>query len=365
MLAGVAAFALIAAVGALRPAARRRHRPARRQRLERLPRDPGLQAEVRRRRGRRPGQGRSAEARPHLRPRHAALARGLSVGQRSGRQGLHRRAGAGAVRRDRRAEPVHALLGGATFLNQSAIQAGKILKAADHRRCRRRLSRRPSPRHGEPSARVSTPTRRPRPPRRRPARSSISFRQQIIQLGDQVRADRPCRALDDPTFVSAVVFDSSRPGEPKPRFSIFWPSAQRGADPDPPEARPDRGRAPRRDRAIRAAVADPAFAIRNADYVVSGVPVVVQGLSDELSGEIFILLAAALIVMTLTLALIFGPPLRLLPLGDRARLGGAHLRPARALRRLVDDGLARGPADPDRARGRLRDPIPGPLHRGP
>ena len=43
-------------------------------------------------------------------------------------------------------------------------------------------------------------------------------------------------------------------------------------------------------------------------------PVVVEGLADELSGEIFVLLAAALVVMALVLALVFGPPLRLLPL---------------------------------------------------
>ena len=48
--------------------------------------------------------------------------------------------------------------------------------------------------------------------------------------------------------------------------------------------------------------------------MVSGVPVVVEGLAEKLSSEIFVLLAAALVVMALTLALVFGPPLRLLPL---------------------------------------------------
>ena len=48
--------------------------------------------------------------------------------------------------------------------------------------------------------------------------------------------------------------------------------------------------------------------------MVSGVPVVVDGLAEKLSSEIVVLLVAALVVMTLTLALIFGPPLRLLPL---------------------------------------------------
>ena len=41
---------------------------------------------------------------------------------------------------------------------------------------------------------------------------------------------------------------------------------------------------------------------------------VVDGLADELSSAIVVLLVAALVVMPLTLALVFGPPARLLPL---------------------------------------------------
>ena len=64
----------------------------------------------------------------------------------------------------------------------------------------------------------------------------------------------------------------------------------------------------------RAAVADPHFKLHGGSYVVSGVPVVVEGLGQELSSQTFILLAVALAVMAITLALVFGPPLRLLPL---------------------------------------------------
>ena len=41
---------------------------------------------------------------------------------------------------------------------------------------------------------------------------------------------------------------------------------------------------------------------------------VVEGLAEKLSSEIFVLLAAALVVMAIVLVLVFGPPLRLLPL---------------------------------------------------
>ena len=57
--------------------------------------------------------------------------------------------------------------------------------------------------------------------------------------------------------------------------------------------------------------------IRDAEYVVSGAPVVVDGLAEKLSSAIGVLLIAALVVMTLTLALVFGPPARLLPLASR------------------------------------------------
>jgi hydrophobe/amphiphile efflux-3 (HAE3) family protein len=208
--------------------------------------------------------------------------------------------------------PVHALLGGATFLNQSAIQAGKILKqqarqvkdqmrqaavAAAHRAQRQGLDADQQTAAAQAAANAIY----------------SNFQQEIVGLGVKYGLSGP-PSLNDPTYVSSVVFDSSRPGQPKPRFSIFWPSGD--AAQILIRLKPDLTEAQRRDaiQSIRAAVADPAFQIRNAQYVVSGVPVVVQGLADELSGEIFILLAAALIVMTLTLALIFGPPVRLLPL---------------------------------------------------
>ena len=140
------------------------------------------------------------------------------------------------------------------------------------------------------------------------------FEQQIIQLSiDYGQSGVP--RLDDPTFVSSVVFDPANPGQPKPRFSIFLPSAD--AAQILVRLKPDLSSSERSEAIdlIRDAVADPAFRLRGAEYVVSGAPVVVEGLSEELTDAILVLLIAALVVMTLTLALIFGPPARLLPLG--------------------------------------------------
>ena len=143
-----------------------------------------------------------------------------------------------------------------------------------------------------------------------------SFQQQIIQLSiDYGQSGLP--RLDDPTFVSSVVFDPANPGQPKPRFSIFWPSAE--AAQILVRLKPDLSTSERSEAIdlIRDAVGDPAFRLHGAEYVVSGAPVVVDGLSEELTDAIVVLLIAALVVMTLTLALVFGPPARLLPLGSR------------------------------------------------
>ena len=51
-----------------------------------------------------------------------------------------------------------------------------------------------------------------------------SFRQDIINLGIKYGQTYLPR-IDDPTYVSAVVFDPARPGEPKPRFSALRISA--------------------------------------------------------------------------------------------------------------------------------------------
>ena len=51
-----------------------------------------------------------------------------------------------------------------------------------------------------------------------------------------------------------------------------------------------------------------------ARYIVTGVPVVAEGLADAVQRSIFVLLGAALLVMAATLALVFRTRLRLLPL---------------------------------------------------
>ena len=78
-------------------------------------------------------------------------------------------------------------------------------------------------------------------------------------------------------------------------------------------------------------------------YVVTGVPVLADDLTDVLAGSTLRLLLVAVAVMALVLALLFRSRLRLLPLAI-ALAGRDRLRRAGAARAAADDGLDRGAA---------------------
>jgi hydrophobe/amphiphile efflux-3 (HAE3) family protein len=122
--------------------------------------------------------------------------------------------------------------------------------------------------------------------------------------------------LDDPDFVSALVFDPSRGATtPKARFAYLFPSSESAAiqvrlKPGLSDAERERATA-----LVRRAVTMPDFALRNADgYTVTGVPVLAEDLSDALIGSVTRLLLVAVVVMALVLALVFRRRLRLVPL---------------------------------------------------
>ncbi|HEX2161484.1 MAG TPA: MMPL family transporter [Thermoleophilaceae bacterium] len=121
-------------------------------------------------------------------------------------------------------------------------------------------------------------------------------------------------AVDSPSFVSALAFeDDGR--TPKAQFSFLLPSddaalIQMRLKPGLTDSE--------RSRAIdlvREAAAEPTLQPeQGARYVVTGVPVVVDGLGDAVRDAIPWLLAAAILVMAATLAVVFRTRLRLLPL---------------------------------------------------
>ncbi len=122
-------------------------------------------------------------------------------------------------------------------------------------------------------------------------------------------------SLDDPQFISRLVFDDRRPaGTPKARFASIFPGAQGALI----QVRLKAGIGERARRAaianIRAATRMPNWRLSAGSYAVTGAPVVVQELSSAISHSILILLLAAVIVMALTLLLVFRARLRLIPL---------------------------------------------------
>jgi hydrophobe/amphiphile efflux-3 (HAE3) family protein len=145
-------------------------------------------------------------------------------------------------------------------------------------------------------------------------------------------------SLSNPEFLAAVVFDLRRSrGTPKARLSYLFPNRRTAQI--AVRLRPDLSVAQQR-RAIeliREAVEDPVprracrfkgqpepcFALHGGRYVISGVPVVVNGVGAALQDALVILLFAALAVMAVTLIAVFHSRLRLLPLA--IALGAAAL----------------------------------------
>ncbi len=136
-------------------------------------------------------------------------------------------------------------------------------------------------------------------------------------------------SIDNEEFVATVVFDLARPrGTPKARLSYLFPNAKSAQIVI--RLKPDLSQSERR-RAIElieAAVAEtkprkacgeegkaaPCFTLDRGSYVVSGAPVVIEGVAQALKDALLILFAIALAVMAVVLFLVFRSRWPLLPL---------------------------------------------------
>lgn len=122
-------------------------------------------------------------------------------------------------------------------------------------------------------------------------------------------------SVDNPDFVARVIFDpQSGSREPKARFNYLFPNSSSALI--QLRMRPELS-AEQRERTIELvgrATQDSRFQLENGRYTISGAPVVLSGLQDELGNAISVLLIAALIVMAAALLLAFSAELRLLPL---------------------------------------------------
>jgi len=137
-------------------------------------------------------------------------------------------------------------------------------------------------------------------------------------------------SIDNEEFVATVVFDLARArGTPKARLAYLFPNSRSAQivvrlQPDLSESERHRAlgliEAAVHDTTPRKACAEegkpaPCFELRGGSYVVSGAPVVVDGLARALKDALLVLLGVALVLMALTLLLVFRSRLRLLPLG--------------------------------------------------
>jgi uncharacterized protein len=123
-------------------------------------------------------------------------------------------------------------------------------------------------------------------------------------------------SLDDPNFVSTLVFDPSKPaGTPKQRFAYLFPSRDAALVSVRMKAGLSEGARTRTIGLIRRAVAMSQWRLAHGEsYLVTGEPVIVADLNDSITRSIELLLVAVLLVMAATLGLIFSGRPRLLPL---------------------------------------------------
>jgi hydrophobe/amphiphile efflux-3 (HAE3) family protein len=122
--------------------------------------------------------------------------------------------------------------------------------------------------------------------------------------------------IDDPQFIPEIVFDQTRGvNQPKARFAYLFPTANSALIQVRLRSSLSAAQQARAIAWIRQAVRMPMFrSAYGGTYTVSGVPVVTDDLASTITGSIAGLLAAALVVMALTLLLVFRSRLRLLPL---------------------------------------------------
>ncbi|MFN8161620.1 MAG: MMPL family transporter [Solirubrobacterales bacterium] len=226
-----------------------------------------------------------------------------------------------------RLRPVEFLSGPATFLNQAVIgidrQLGRRLAIA-RRRARRTAFAVAARARAQGLSRAEAQTLG--------GQAAVAVMQEFQRSLLSAAARYGITSLPkltDRAFVSRVVFDLRQTGgTPKAKLAYLFPD--RNAAEIVIRLRPDLTASERHraigliDRAVhdttpRKACADgrrpaPCFALDGGSYVVSGAPVVVDGLAGILREALLVLFAVAVAVMALTLLAVFRSRMRLLPL---------------------------------------------------
>jgi uncharacterized protein len=213
-----------------------------------------------------------------------------------------------------KAKTVKVVLGPGTFVNEAAEQIDEQLssetKQAEAQAAEaQRVVTRAALTHGHTAAEARALGKQA---------SSITmdrFREGVATLALQYGlTSRP--SLDDPEFVSTLVFDSSKPvGTPKQKFAYLFPSPDAALISVRMRAGLSQAQRSRTIGLIDRAVAMKQWQLQHGEtYLVTGEPAIVSDLTSSISHSIELLLIAALAVMAIVLSLVFRGRPRLLPL---------------------------------------------------
>jgi hydrophobe/amphiphile efflux-3 (HAE3) family protein len=225
----------------------------------------------------------------------------------------------GPCRRLAATKPVKVVFGPGTFVAEAVRQLGggfarRVAENQQRATAAARTARRVALRQGLSAAAAQRAASAAR------ARVDADFQREVVDLALRYGLSAVPR-LDDPNFVSTLVFDSTKPaGTPKRKFAYLFPSKRSGPGTVAlVQVRLKAGLGePQRAAAlklVRAAVAMKEWKPRNgATYTVTGAPVVVADVTSSITRSMWVLLVAVLLVMALTLMLVFGGRPRLLPL---------------------------------------------------
>ncbi|HEV3001333.1 MAG TPA: MMPL family transporter, partial [Solirubrobacteraceae bacterium] len=142
----------------------------------------------------------------------------------------------------------------------------------------------------------------------------LRFTRDLLQVAVDYGIMREPR-IDDPAFVSKLVFDAAKPaGTPKARFAYLFPTRHAALIQVRLKSGLSEDQRARAIADVREAVGMGEWKLRSGTFTVTGAPVVLTDLADEVTDSIKLLLLAALLIMAATLALVFRARMRLLPL---------------------------------------------------
>jgi hypothetical protein len=214
----------------------------------------------------------------------------------------------------RAAKAVKVVFGPGTFLNEAAVQIDSTLAAKSAQAEREAAQAQATVSHSALARGLSAQEAAALGAQARKA-TMAGFAAEVSALAIRYGISRP-PTLDDHNFVSAVVFDSTKPaGTPKQRFAYLFPSRDAALVSVRLRAGLTEAQRTHAIALIRAAVSMPQWQLQNGGrYLVTGEPVIVADITASISHSIELLLVAVLIVMAIVLGLVFRGRPRLLPL---------------------------------------------------